>query len=249
MLKLECLSKNNDKRLYEIDILRGIAIVMMAVFHFMWSLNYLGVVQADLLHGFWEVFQTMTGSLFILLVGIGLSLSYSRTMRKDPGKYPLKYLYRGLTVFGYGMIITLVSWLWMPQAYVFFGILHFMGTAIILATPFIDFVWLNLFIGIIALLAGLWAQNISTTIPWLALLGFSYPVNTLDFYTILPWISLVFFGMFLGNMLYKGAKRAFMLRVKDNTLGSLQFLGRHSLMMYFVHLPIVYTIAFLISLL
>lgn len=233
-------------RFPEVDFLRGIAILMMAVFHFTWSLNHLGVVRVNTLGGFWEIFQTLTGGLFILLVGVSLTLSYSRIIKKSPERYPLKYLARGVRIFGYGLIITLVSWLWMPNAYVFFGILHFIGTAIILTTPFINFAWLNLFLGIAALSIGLGIQNISVNIPWLALLGFSYPVNTLDIYTVLPWISLVFFGLFIGNTLYKGGRRRLRFRMKENFLSPVQFLGRNSLLMYFLHLPLVYFIAWII---
>lgn len=236
----------SSERIPEIDILRGVAILMMVVFHLTWSLSYLNIINADTMHGFWKVFQTMTGSLFIFLVGVSLTLSYSRAR---PERYPMKYLARGARIFCYGMIITIVSWLWMPHAFVFFGILHFIGTAIILTTPFISFAWLNLLLGIITLGLGLLFNHMATTIPWLMFLGFRFPINTLDIYTILPWISLVFFGLFIGNTLYKGGKRRFNLRIRGGSLSTVQFLGRNSLLMYFLHLPIVYGIAYMIHLL
>jgi len=221
------------KRLLEIDFLRGIAILMMVVFHFTWSLNHFGVIHLNLLSGGWNWFQNITGGLFIFLVGVSLTLSYSKVIKKSPHRYPLKYLARGIRVFGYGMIITLVSYIIFPDAYVFFGILHFIGASIILVTPFINFTWLNLFLGIFTLAFGAWASNIIVNVPWLVWFGFWYPINTIDIYTIVPWIGLVFLGLFAGNMIYHRKKKVKFGFVKEKKFVELskpvRFLGRWSL--------------------
>lgn len=244
-------SKKSDKRLFEIDVLRGIAIIMMAVFHFMWDLGYLGVINKDLYAGFWGIFQKTTAILFISLAGLSLTLSYSRTIRKFPEEYPAKYLARGSRVFGYGLIITAISLIFFPKEFVFFGILHFIGLSIIIATPFIRFRWLNLALGLMALAFGFYLQQFTFSFPWLVWLGFMYPVNTLDLYTIFPWIGIVFLGMFFGNLLYPMGKRAFRIKSKgflSACTSPVQFLGRHSLPMYFAHLPVVFGLAFVVSL-
>lgn len=226
----------------EIDFLRGIAILMMVVFHFTFSLNYFNVININMLVGFWKVFQVLTGGLFIFLVGLSLTLSYSNT-KKD--LYPLKYIMRGARIFGYGLIITIGSLFFMKESFVFFGILHFIGISIIIATPFIRFSYLNLLLGLLTFTAGFYLQQFALGFPWLVWVWLNYPVKTLDIYAILPWISIVFFGLFIGNLIYPKGKSRFKLK---NILRPVQFLGKNSLLMYFIHLPVVFVLAWVVSL-
>lgn len=239
--------KNSKNRLSEIDFLRGIAILMMFVFHFMWDLDYFGAAGTSLYSGFWGVFQKLTGGLFIFLAGLSLTLSYWHGGHKN---YPSKYLLRGLKIFGCGMIITIGSLIFARHEFVFFGILHFIGAAIILATPFIRFSWLNLLLGIITLASGIWLQKFTFSFPWLVWLGLQHPISTLDLYPILPWIGVFFIGIFFGNMVYPKGKRRIKvsLSIPQAIARPLQFLGRHSLLMYFAHLPVAFAIAFIVSL-
>jgi uncharacterized membrane protein len=235
-------------RITEIDLLRGIAIIMMAVFHFCWDLNYFRIISTASHPLFWDIFQKLTGGLFIFLVGVSLTLSYSRTMKKNPQQYPSKYLLRGIRIFFYGMIITIVSYIFMREMFVFFGILHFIGASIVIVTPFIDFKWLNLFLGIITLSIGIYLTKFLFSFAWLIWLGFRYPVGTLDLYPILPWIGIVFFGLFAGNMIYPKGKRIFRTKHLPRSR-SVEFLGRYSLLIYFLHLPVMFGAAYLIHLL
>lgn len=236
------------KRIPEVDLLRGIAIIMMAVFHFSWDLDYFGIISMAGNPLFWNVFQKLTGGLFIFLVGVSLTLSYSRTMKQNPEKYPIKFLMRGIRVFFYGMIITLFSYIWMRDAFVFFGILHFIGASIVIGTPFIDRKWPNLFLGAAALGIGIYLKQFIFTFPWLVWLGFQYPVHTLDIYPVLPWIGVVFLGLFTGNILYPKGKRKFKLKTVPRAR-PLEFLGRYSLLIYFLHIPLMFGLAYAVSLL
>jgi len=243
--------KDAGKRIEEIDFLRGIAILMMAVFHFTWDLDYFGLTSADLLHGFWKIFQVLTGGLFIFLVGVSLTLKYSKP---GHGGYPKEFLKRGLFIFGCGMIITIGSLLFAKDYFVFFGILHFIGLSIILATPFIGSGCLNLLIGVVSILFGIWLQGQIFSFPWLVWLGFNHPVSTLDLYPLFPWVGLVFLGMFLGSMVYPHGKRIATIKTRFCPLikrisQPVRLLGRYSLLIYFIHIPIVFLIAYVISLL
>ncbi|MFC1752394.1 heparan-alpha-glucosaminide N-acetyltransferase [Thermoproteota archaeon] len=237
------------KRVLEIDFLRGIAILMMVVYHFSWNLMYFRIYTADLYSGFWGIFQKLTAGLFIFIVGVSLVLSYFSTIKKTPKKYPSKFLLRGLRVFCYGLIITAFSLLFMPDAFVFFGILHFIGISIILTTPFIRFRYLNLGLGIAALAIGIYLKKFMFSFPWLVWLGLKYPVRTLDLFPILPWIGVVFLGLFIGNLIYPKGKRIFKTRpnkIIEKISQPVRFLGKHALLMYFVHLPVVYGVAYLL---
>lgn len=246
------IHKTQSNRISEIDFLRGIAIIMMIIFHFMWDLIYFSLSNADLYSsmGFWGIFQKLTGGLFIFIVGLSLTLSYWRTAG-DEGVYPWKFLLRGAKIFGLGLIITLFSYIFMPDSFVFFGILHFIGIAIIIATPFIRFSFLNLLLSISSLLLSFFINKITLGFPWLVWLGFNYPVSTLDLYQVFPWIFLVFLGMFIGNIIYPKGKRIIKFkinRVLAEMTRPVQFLGRHALLIYFIHIPIMFMVAFIVSL-
>ena len=64
------------ERLWEIDTLRGIAIIMMVVYHLLWDLASLGGYDIALRTGFWSYWQIVTASLFTTLVGLSMTLSY-----------------------------------------------------------------------------------------------------------------------------------------------------------------------------
>ena len=66
------------QRFWELDTLRGIAIIMMVLFHFLWNLNYFGFVEVSLYSGVWGLFQKATAGLFLLLVGTVLTINYNR---------------------------------------------------------------------------------------------------------------------------------------------------------------------------
>jgi len=237
-------------RIIEIDLLRGIAMIMMITFHFMWDLQYFSLVSVSLTTGFWSIFQKLTAGTFIFLVGVSLTLSYSRTIKTKPEEYPVKYLMRGMRVFLYGLIITIFSYIWMREAFVFFGILHFIGASIVLATPFISFRYLNLVLGIATLSIGIYLKQFLFSFSWIIWLGFMHPVSTLDLYPILPWIGVVFLGLFAGNMIYPKGKRIFrpaISSIAERASRPVQFLGRHSFPLYFIHIPVMFGVAYILS--
>jgi uncharacterized membrane protein len=232
------------KRFWEIDFLRGIAILMMIIFHFLYDLNYFSVYYSDLWSGFWFLFGRITALIFIFLVGISLTLSYVRT-RHAKINLPLKYIKRGLRVFGYGLLITLATLLFLKDGLIIFGVLHFIGVAIILAYPFLRFSFVNLFLGIIFISIGFYISEIFVDFPWLLWLGLKQEYfYTLDYFPIFPWFGIVLFGLFFGNILYKNYERQFKLRDFSNFIfvKQLCLIGRHSLFIYFIHQPILIAI-------
>lgn len=240
-------AKKSRPRLPEVDFFRGIAILMMAVFHFMWNLDYFSVTSGNLYSGFWGVFQKLTGGLFIFLVGVSLTLSYSRSKER----YPIKFIARGFRIFCYGLMITVFSYFFSAENTVFFGILHFIGIATIIATPFIRYTCVNFLFGCLFLGAGVYLSKFTLSFPWLVWVWHNHPVNTLDLYPLLPWLGIVFLGLFLGNVLYPDGRRRFkatLPTITSKISRPVEFLGRNSLIIYFIHLPVMFGLAFVVSL-
>jgi uncharacterized membrane protein len=229
------------QRFWEIDFLRGIAIIMMIAFHFFYDLNYFGTQRVNFDSGFWWWFGRTIATTFILLVGISLTLSYSRIKRMGKRNLFKKYFFRGLKIFSYGLIITLVTWIFLKRGFIVFGILHFIGISIILAYLFLKHRFRNLLLGIVFILIGIYIKNFSSNSYWLMWLGLTPRYfYTVDYFPIFPWFGVILIGLFLGNLIYPNGRR---LRILDlsrfSVIRLFCFLGRNSLLIYLIHQPIL----------
>jgi len=244
------MDRNLTKRFWEIDFLRGMAIVIMVVYHLIYNLNYFGQYDINLDSTFWLYVASVTRPTFIFLVGVSLTLSFSRVTKTnlDGKKLFLKYLNRGLKIFSWGLIITLVTWVFLREGCVVFGILHLIGISIILAYPFLRFPSCNLLIGILIIFLGLYLKGLNFNYSWLVWLGFK-PVHfyTVDYFPLLPWFGVVLMGIFFGNLLYSDYSRRFQLADLSFFSGIkvLCFLGKHSLLIYLLHQPLIIAVLYL----
>lgn len=108
------------RRFHILDEIRGITLCSMIVYHAVWDLVYMfgrdwAWYRSDLAY-IWQ--QSICWS-FILLSGFCFSL----------GK---KKLRRGIVVLGAGMVISLVTELFMPQNRVKFGVLTMLGSSMLI---------------------------------------------------------------------------------------------------------------------
>jgi uncharacterized membrane protein len=228
-------------RLWEIDSLRGVAIMMMIVFHTVFDLNFLAVLPVNVASGFWRYFAYATASLFLLIVGISLTLSRARAQPDLAGPaLTMKFLRRGAGIFCLGLLVTLGTWLYLGEGYVIFGILHLIGVSVMLSPLFFRFGRSNILIGLVAIGTG-WLIH-GTAGPLLLLpLGIMPPgFSSVDYTPLFPWFGMVLIGMGTGSLFYPAGKRAFSLPgPREVVVRPLTFLGRHSLAIYLVHQPVI----------
>jgi uncharacterized membrane protein len=242
------------KRFWEIDVLRGLAIIMMVTYHFLFDLNYFGVYTLDVSSGFLWIFARSTASIFLFLVGVSLSLSHSRTVLTGSyqieGRMWFKYLKRGLKIFILGLLVTLATWLFIPHEFIVFGVLHFIGIAIILEYPFLNRKYLNLFLGVIFLCIGILLAQYTFSFPWFLWLGLQ-PTGfiTVDYFPLFPWLGVVSLGLFAGGILYKNYQRKFSIPDFSSHISMrlLSLLGRHSLIIYLIHQPILIMVLYILG--
>ena len=108
------------QRLPFIDLIRGITIIEMISYHFLWDLVYL--YNADIpwykSHGAY-IWQQSICWTFILLAGFSWHL----------GK---KHMKRGLWAFGGGVVISLVTAIVLPNDRVRYGVLTLIGSCILI---------------------------------------------------------------------------------------------------------------------
>ena len=108
------------QRLPFIDLIRGITIIEMISYHFLWDLVYL--YNADIpwykSHGAY-IWQQSICWTFILLAGFSWHL----------GK---KHMKRGLWAFGGGVVVSLVTAIVLPNDRVRYGVLTLIGSCILI---------------------------------------------------------------------------------------------------------------------
>lgn len=244
--------KRGASRYWEIDALRGVAIVMMVTYHFAYDLTLFGYYRANVFVGPWRVFARITATLFIMLAGGALAFSYRRDSAQKSGwEGYRKYLVRGLKLVGWGMVITLITWIYMGKVVIIFGILHLVGAVTALAYPFIGLGWANLVIAALLIPLGMYMNQVPVAQPWLLLLGLRPRwLFQLDYFPLLPWFGVALVGIFLAQSLYPSGERR--LDLPDLSQGpgvkSLVWLGQRSLAIYLAHQPLLFMLFTLASL-
>ena len=229
-------------RYWEVDFLRGVAVVMMIAFHALYDLDFFSVqVPVDVHSGAMPKFAEATASIFLLLVGVSLTISSSRArVRGEDGSR--RYIRRGVRIFSWGMAITLSTILLLGEGFVVFGILHLIGLSIMMSPPLLKRPRWALPLGSVAIAAGLMLRSFSTDsflLLWLGLVPHHF--QSVDYFPLLPWFGVVAVGIFLGDLLYpKGGRRFFTPDISKMTPArQICFLGRNSLAIYLLHQPII----------
>ena len=224
---------------------------MMIVFHIIYDLNFFADISVAISPGFWWGLARATASIFIFLVGLSLTISYSRIKGKlGQADIAKKFVKRGLIIFTWGLFITALTYEFMPHGMIWFGILHLIGITIIISIPLIRFKYLNLILGIIIILTGILIYPVTVSFPWLLPLGLKPLIfYSFDYVPILPWFGIALLGIFAGNTIYPNGKRSFKTRNMPGAARHLCRIGRNSLLVYLIHQPILIGIIYLVTML
>jgi uncharacterized membrane protein len=239
--------KDLSRRFMEMDIMRGLAVIMMVLYHVLFDIYFFNIYPVDVSTGFWKIFAMVTASLFLLLVGISFTISAARAeVTLSRPDFFMKYLKRGLGILLIAALITIVTWWYIGEGYIIFGILHLIGFSIIIAPFFFHRKVISLYGGILFIVVGVLLQSVRG--PFFLLPLGVHPVSfySVDYTPIFPWFGLVLIGIYLGELLYPGGMRGFSLPEFSNLLKlpqfpgkALAFLGRHSLAIYILHQPVI----------
>ena len=222
-------------RYFEIDAFRGIALICMIIYHVLFCL------AAFTPYAPWFD-SVLASSIPIASAFIGIA-GLSLVLAKKPVK---RYLFRGLELILFGLLIMLVTWIFYPSEFVVFGVLSLIGVGTILAIPFLTerIPWYaTAGIGVVIILFNLIVSKIYLSIPYLLPLGFKfYGFASVDYEPLIPWFGVMLIGVALGKLLYPSGKRIAPLEKLGSgpkCIAPLCFLGRHTLIVYLVHVPII----------
>lgn len=232
-------------RFLEIDAWRGLAIVSMVIFHLFYGLDFFDIRSYDLFDGAWAVFGNFIRWSFLLLVGIGMQLSYQRHLYKGKTKHDFLFnnLKRGLVVVLCGGLISLFTYIYIPQSFVRIGILHLIGTSIIVLAGLVNWPKIAAAFGVGIIFLEPLVTSLHSSNRFLSVFGiYDKTFSSLDYFPLFPWMAYPALGIFLGSLLFANYKRRYPSpeRFFNNILGRfLAACGKKSLMIYMVHIPIL----------
>jgi len=228
-------------RLAQVDAARGLAIVTMVLFHFLFDLNFLGIAEIDVYSGDPLLLALFTAGLFLLLVGFSLVLGRGM-MPCSFSVFCRKKIARALQLIVLGLLITVATMIYPGEGFVIFGILSCIGVSMIIALLFVDRPGASAVAGVVAISLGILIGSFTLHDPWFLWLGLRPEgFYSLDYFPLLPWTGVVLLGVSLGHLLIPRLNAT----SARKTLAPLAFLGRHSLLIYLVHQPILLAILFM----
>lgn len=234
-----------QKRIWELDALRGLCILGMVVIHLVYDLVELyGLIDWEYPLAY-RLLQQWGGVLFLLISGISVTL----------GQHHIR---RGLMVIGGGLLCTAVTALMYFLNFadsgiiIYFGVLHCLGVCMLLWHPCRKApVWLLSVLGFVLVGLGLWLYGLSGTgTAWLIPLGLTPEgFRSSDYFPLLPHFGFFLLGAVLGKTVYR-QKKTLLPKVNDQNpiLRFLRWCGTQSLWIYLLHQPVLSGICYVIFL-
>lgn len=230
---------NNRGRFAIVDGVRGVAILLMFVYHFTWDLSYFGFSDADLFGDpFWIGFVWLIVSIFLSVSGFAFALAEHR------GTPPGARIRRLVLIGVCAGLVSLATYIVDAHSFVFFGILHhvFLASLLLLLLRSLPSSLL-LLVGLVCLAAPYLFASDTFAYSWLLWLGLSpYPVLSVDYVPLIPWVAAPLFGLVAGRRAVQAERlqRLFIWRPEDPIGKTVRLLGRHSLLVYVIHQPILF---------
>ena len=227
------------------DILRGVAIVLMVYYHFSYDLTHFGYAGFDFYHDpYWLHLRTFIVSLFLGLVGVSLVLASNHGINWQ------RYARRlGLLIF-FALAITLNSYYMFPGRTIVFGILHFIAFASVAGLLFVRGYWSSLVLGVAIVVLDMLFQHPffnQYAIHWIGLM--THKPATEDYVPVIPWFGVVLIGIFVGHSLLRRSVLQPLVgfHSRNRLARGLAFAGRHSLLIYVVHQPVLFGLVWLVN--
>ena len=241
-----------------LDELRGLAVLLMIFYHGAYDAVYIFRFTGS---GWFtsapmDFLQRYIAVSFILIAGI-------------MGRYSRSNFRRGVKTFLCGLLVTAVTLLVMPSERILFGILHFLSICmmafgllqrlrsshgdpppfhlwpVVLCAVLLMLTWrvpsgyLQIPFLLRINLPQAWYQ------PWLAPLGLpGAGFSSADYFPLIPWCFVFAAGTVVGRLARDGKFPAW---TYPSRVPFFSFLGRHALLIYIVHQPVIYGAGLLVQ--
>jgi uncharacterized membrane protein len=224
-------------RIALVDAARTVALLGMAVFHFVFDLEMFGHLPQGTvaMPGPWAYFARLVAGSFIFLAGVSLVLAHGQGLRWR------SFLRRLAILAAAAAAITVGTYVMMPDQFVFFGILHAIATFSVIGLAFLrlpPLVTLIVAAGVFAL-PWVWSDPFfqSPALIWIGLAP--TPPRAMDFEPLFPWLAPFLAGMAITKLAQSSSLWPALNRRSGQVLHCLTWPGRHSLLVYLVHQPVL----------
>lgn len=244
---------DRKQRFETLDTYRGIVIVNMIAYHFLYDVFVIfggnnGWFRQPGIHA-WQQFICCS---FIILSGFVWPYGKKKSLK------------RGIFINFCGFVITAFTLIFTSDESIWFGVLNFLGCAVLLTIPVEKLLkkipnWLGI-VGSLALFLLLrsvrlgvfgfepftFGQVPEVMFQFKWLIPFGFPTDgfrSSDYFPIVPWYFLYVFGYFLGRIL---EKKEWFLKASHLRIPMLNWMGRKSIWIYMVHQVICYGVCLLI---
>ncbi len=210
-------------RIDELDSLRATALVMMLVLNFVTDLNHFGIMNTETGDQWWWLAR-IAASLFVGISGVSYFLAHrlEYDFTKTSG--------RTQRLIFWAFVITIITYIFEPSAYVRFGVLHLLALASIVAFPVARKPEFALGIGLILLIIPL---SSNSNLVWLGLRETGF--LAVDYFPLNPWLGIFFIGLALASRIYPEGKPLTEIQWPEKWL----WFGRNTLTIYVIHQPIL----------
>ena len=220
---------NFKSRYLFIDALRGFTVILMIIFHFSFDLENFQFIHIDILRSpFWYLFPRIIVFLFLFAVGMSLTLVHGQKIL-----WP-SFWKRFIKISFFALIISLVTYKLFPDNWIYFGTLHAIAVISLLSLPLLKWPKIAL---VIALLLFLPSICLNYNLPW-----FELNISSWDYIAPFPWVGASYLGIFAVH------KHLHQVKLPENKIiRSLNYLGRHSLIIYLIHQPLLFGSVYLLA--
>ena len=224
------------QRVWEIDFLRGLSIILVVCYHLLYDLGaYVGVKRffgfsTDLTTVAWTIAQYFFAGLFIVLSGTSSTLTRSN-------------LRRGLKLLAVSLAVTAITYIFDPSQAVWFGILQLLAVSILIfgaafekAKAVTCAAW-GVFVFVLGAALLLLKRSMTVSFDWLLPFGIHSPGYTsFDYFPLIPWFGIFLLGAALGRTLYAPRRSLLPWQLPQTFVNAA---GRHSLLIYIFHQPVI----------
>ncbi|CAN7666870.1 DUF1624 domain-containing protein [Mesorhizobium amorphae] len=236
---------SKSRRITTIDIVRGIALLAMASYHFTWDLENFGYTDPGLTaFGWWKIYARCIASTFLFLVGVSLFLAHGRQIRW-PGFWK-----RFAMVAAAALAISAVTHFVTPGGVIFFGILHEIALASLLGLAFLRLpALLTIVVAALVIAAPFYLRSEFFDHPALWWVGLSATnPRSNDYVPLFPWFGAVLLGIAAAKLASASGLLARLANLAPGRWSNpLVFIGRHSLAFYLIHQPLLFGAVWLLS--
>lgn len=232
-------------RIEILDALRGIAIIFVVFYHLLYDMHDIYNIAIPFFGTMpFEIVHQLVVWFFILLAGVSSRFSHNNVKR-------------GVQVLAFGMAITAITVIFFPSQAIYFGILHFIGCAVllfVLVRPAVDRVPPHIALPALCMIFALTINLPDThSLGFPGLLSIPLPdflVNTpnlyplgfpdgnffsADYFPLIPWFFLFLIGTVIGVPI---RERRFPKGFYSARVPFFSVAGRNTLLIYALHQPV-----------